>query len=92
MDMYLGAGKRFVGSGSNAFTHIIKPKSVISETKYQAHTLATRQVPGFSQCYSSSSCTGSTIAAVSARDCCVGTDDGLSFSNGGSCTACVGGL
>ena len=91
MDMYLGAGKRSVVGGSNAFTHIIKPKSVTNETKYQAHTLATRQVPGFSQCYSSSSCTGSTIAAVSARDCCVGTDDGLSFSNGGSCTACVGG-
>ena len=49
-----------------------------------------RQTSSFSQCYSSTSCTGSIIAASSARDCCAGTDDGLSFSDAEGCHVCIG--
>ena len=49
-----------------------------------------RQTSSFSLCYSSTSCTGSIIAASSARDCCAGTDDGLSFSDGEECHVCIG--
>ena len=44
----------------------------------------------FSQCYNSTGCTGSLVGAVNQRDCCVGTNDGLSFSDGGICTNCIG--
>ena len=45
---------------------------------------------GFSQCYNSTGCTGSLVGAVDQRDCCVGTNDGLSFSDGGICANCIG--
>ena len=44
----------------------------------------------FSQCFDSTGCTGSLVGAVDQRDCCVGTNDGLSFSAGGICTNCIG--
>ena len=44
---------------------------------------------GFSQCYNSSGCTGNLLPADDARDCCIGTDDGLSFRDG-ECTECIG--
>ena len=45
---------------------------------------------GFSQCFDSTGCTGSQVVARDKRDCCVGTNDGLSFNNGGTCTNCIG--
>ena len=54
---------------------------------------ASRQAMEFSQCYSSTSCSGDVVQAISAKDCCVGTDNGLSFSDSGdTCTVCVGKL
>lgn len=51
---------------------------------------------GFSQlCYSERDCAGDTFAAATAKDCCVGTDEGLSFSaDGVTCTVaqCIGKL
>ena len=43
---------------------------------------------GFSQCFTDSECTGSTVAAGSNRDCCFETADGLAFLSNGTCTAC----
>ena len=46
---------------------------------------------GFSQCFTTTDCTGGlVVAAADQRACCVGTDDGLSFNNGTTCTLCVG--
>ena len=45
---------------------------------------------GFSQCFTGTNCTGDEVVALDERDCCVGTDDGLSFSDGSSCTLCIG--
>lgn len=58
----------------------------------QQHTQVPREVPEFSECYTSSSCSGSTVRASSAKDCCVGTDEGLSFFDGVNCRACTGQL
>ena len=44
----------------------------------------------FSQCFTGSDCTGGQVAADSERECCVGTNDGLSYNDGGSCTECIG--
>ena len=44
----------------------------------------------FSQCFTGSGCTGGQVAADSERGCCVGTNDGLSYNGGGSCTVCIG--
>ena len=41
-------------------------------------------------CYSSTTCSGDVIPASSERECCIGTDDGLSFSSGGVCIRCIG--
>ena len=46
-----------------------------------------------SQCYTSSGCTGGTVPAVDAKDCCVGTNDGQSYGVGpGNCqvSQCIG--
>ena len=45
---------------------------------------------GFSQCFTGTNCTGGEVVALDGRDCCVGTDDGLSFSDGSNCTLCIG--
>ena len=45
---------------------------------------------GFSLCYITTNCTGSTITAGSQRECCVDTEDGLSFSSDGNCSPCIG--
>ena len=45
---------------------------------------------GFSQCYSDTACSGSLVPADNQRDCCAGTDEGLSYSNGGTCNLCIG--
>ncbi|CAI8047959.1 hypothetical protein GBAR_LOCUS26511, partial [Geodia barretti] len=44
---------------------------------------------GFSQCFTNTDCTGGLVEAADQRACCVGTDDGLSFNNGTTCTLCV---
>ena len=44
---------------------------------------------GFCRCFESVGCTGSLVSAYSKRDCCVGTNDGLSFHDGVSCTNCI---
>ena len=45
---------------------------------------------GFSQCYSDTACSGSLVPADNQRECCAGTDEGLSYNNGGTCTMCIG--
>ena len=45
---------------------------------------------GLSQCYTGTDCTGSVVSASNQRDCCVGTNDGLSFSDGITCSICIG--
>ena len=45
---------------------------------------------GFSQCFTGTNCTGDEVVALDKRDCCVGTDDGLSFSDGSNCSLCIG--
>ena len=47
---------------------------------------------GFSQCFTTTSCTGGTVPASTARECCVETNEGLSFSDGGTCTVCIGNM
>ena len=45
------------------------------------------------QCFTGSGCTGDTVPAVDARDCCVGTDEGQSYGAGpGDCEVpqCIG--
>ena len=45
------------------------------------------------QCWTSSGCTGDTVPADDARDCCVGTNDGQSYGVGpGNCEVeqCIG--
>ncbi|CAI8008867.1 hypothetical protein GBAR_LOCUS6036 [Geodia barretti] len=44
---------------------------------------------GFSQCFTNTNCTGGLVVAADQRACCVGTDDGLSFNDGTTCTLCV---
>ena len=41
-------------------------------------------------CFSNPDCTGAQIPAGSARECCVGTDDGFSYGTPGSCRECIG--
>ena len=47
---------------------------------------------GFSQCFTTTSCTGGTVPASTARECCIETNEGLSFSDGGTCTVCIGNM
>ena len=35
-------------------------------------------------------CTGDQVPASSQRECCVETDTGLSYNDGGTCTVCIG--
>ncbi|CAI8012408.1 hypothetical protein GBAR_LOCUS7955 [Geodia barretti] len=44
---------------------------------------------GFSQCFTNTDCTGGLVEAADQRACCVGTDDGLSFNDGTTCTLCI---
>ena len=43
-----------------------------------------------SQCFTVSNCTGDQAPAGSERECCVETDTGLSYNDGGTCTVCIG--
>ena len=52
--------------------------------------IVTEEGSAQSQCYTDSNCTGDTFASDDVRECCVGTDDGLSFSDGSVCTICIG--
>ena len=45
---------------------------------------------GLSQCYTVADCTGEEVAAADQRDCCVGTNDGLSYNDGTTCNRCIG--
>ena len=42
------------------------------------------------QCWTSSGCTGDTVPADDARDCCVGTEDGQSYGVGPEVEQCIG--
>ena len=47
----------------------------------------------FSQeCFPQPNCVGSSFTMSSARECCAGTEEGMSFSEGGTCTftQCIG--
>ena len=44
----------------------------------------------FSQCFTSTDCTGSQVTAVDQRTCCVETSDGLSYNDGSTCNICIG--
>ena len=43
-----------------------------------------------SQCFTVTGCTGDQVPAGSQRECCVGTNTGLSYNDGGTCTECIG--
>ena len=45
---------------------------------------------GFSQCFTDNNCTGGTVPAATERECCVETNEGLAFSDDGTCTVCIG--
>ena len=45
---------------------------------------------GFSQCYSDTACSGSLVPAANQRECCAGTDEGLAYNDGGTCSVCIG--
>ena len=45
---------------------------------------------GFSQCYSDTACSGSLVPAANQRECCAGTDEGLAYNAGGTCSLCIG--
>ena len=45
---------------------------------------------GFSQCHNDTACSGSLVPADNRRECCAGTDEGLSYSAGGTCSLCIG--
>ena len=44
----------------------------------------------FSQCFTSTDCTGSQVTAVDQQTCCVETSDGLSYNDGSTCNICIG--
>ena len=85
--LYYLTGGRAKSNNSNSI-----PSQRQHGTTSRNHSMESgpRQTSSFSLCYSSTSCTGSIIAASSARDCCAGTDDGLSFSDGEECHVCIG--
>ena len=45
---------------------------------------------GLSQCFTGTGCTGDQVPADNRRECCVETDTGLSYNDGGTCTVCIG--
>ena len=45
---------------------------------------------GIFRCYTRTDCTGTVIEAANQRDCCVGTNDGLSYGDGDTCNPCIG--
>ena len=54
------------------------------------HTLCSYHHAGLSQCFTNTDCSGALVPAADQRACCVGTDDGLSYNNGTTCTLCKG--
>ena len=69
---------------------IITQMVLFAWSRYVLHIIL--QHVGNCQCYQSLNCGGSeTVPAQSTlRDCCVNTNDGLSFRSGLSCTDCIG--
>ena len=45
---------------------------------------------GFSQCFTNTDCTGDFVPAANQKECCAGTDEGLSYNGGGTCNLCIG--
>ena len=45
---------------------------------------------GFSQCFTGTDCTDDQVPAANKRECCIGTNDGLSYNDRGTCTECIG--
>lgn len=54
------------------------------------HNIIHDYCPGASQCYTGTDCTGDVVSASDLQSCCVDTDAGLSFNDGGSCSICIG--
>ena len=54
------------------------------------HTLCSYHHAGLSQCFTNTDCSGAPVPAADQRTCCVGTDGGLSYNNGTTCTLCIG--
>ena len=44
----------------------------------------------FSRCFTGNDCTGYQVPAGNQRECCVETNTGLSYYDGGTCTVCIG--
>ena len=44
------------------------------------------------ECFPQPNCVGSSFTVSSARECCAGTEEGMSYSEGGTCTVtqCIG--
>ena len=55
---------------------------------FQRNDFSTCMEPG--RCFTAANCTGEEVAAADQRDCCVGTNDGLSYNNGSTCNRCIG--
>ena len=48
-------------------------------------------VTGVSQeCFTDTVCSEGQFDVLNKMECCVGTDEGLSFSDGGVCSVCIG--
>ena len=43
-----------------------------------------------SQCFTNTDCSGDFVPADNQRECCAGTDEGLSYNVGGTCILCIG--
>ena len=56
----------------------------------QAITIFTCITTGSSQCFTSADCMGDQVPAGNQRECCIETNTGLSYNDGGTCTECIG--
>ena len=44
---------------------------------------------GSSQCFTRADCRGDQVPAGNQRECCIETNTGLSYNDGGTCTECI---
>ena len=85
---YTGIGRRSVLEGSKPEKQ--KYTGTFTNRTGEQKGRVLRQAPIFSQCYTGTSCSGSIVTAASARECCVDTENGLSYSSNAECTPCIG--
>ena len=62
----------------------------ISYNSYNNFSILLYLATRVSECYTNADCTGNQVAVTNQRQCCVWTNDGLSYSDGSSCTVCRG--